>query len=318
MGMRALNCTRRGFDAMWYFCFILSLLLAPLLPGIINKTKAFYAGRHGPRLMQLYHDIAKLLRKGTVRSTTSTWVLTVAPSLSLAATLTAALFMPFGVTPSPLAFEGDLVVFFYILAAGRMATVLGSLDTGSAFEGMGASREVQFSALCEAVSFAVIAFLAMLTGRLSLSSALNGFDSTAWSQTGTSMALAVAAFFVALLSENSRVPFGDPETHLELTMVHEAMVLDNSGPDFALIEYASAIKLWLMVSFIVLLILPFHPSSSIVPTLLYFAGVFIMTIVIGVVESVIARFRFLKVPQVFAGALALALVAIMIFSFFKI
>lgn len=316
--MRAQNCTRRGINAMWYLCFILSLVLAPLLPGIINKTKAFFAGRRGPRILQLYYDIAKLLRKGTVRSTTSTWILAMAPSLSLAATLTAALFMPFGVTTSPLSFEGDIVVFFYILAAGRMAIVLGGLDTGSAFEGMGASREVMFSALCETVSFAVIAFLAMLTGRLSLSGALNGFDWTAWSQTGTSMALIVAAFFVALLSENSRVPVDDPETHLELTMVHEAMVLDNSGPDFALIEYAAALKLWLMASFIVLVILPFSPSPSIVPTLLYFGGVFIISIIIGVVESVIARFRFLKVPQVFAGALALALVAIMIFSFFKI
>ena len=303
---------------MWYICFFLSLLLAPLVPGIINNTKAFYAGRYGPRLLQRYYDIVKLLKKGTVRSTTSTWVLALAPSISLAATLTAALFMPFAVYKSPVSFEGDIIVFFYLLAAGRVALIFGALDTGSAFEGMGASREAQFSALCESIVFGVIAFIILLTGRLSLSTSLIGLDFTAWSQTGTSLALVAVAFFAALLAENSRVPFDDPETHLELTMIHEAMVLDNSGPDFAFIQYASALKLWLMISFIVLLILPLKATSPIVSGLLFFGGVFVISVIIGIVESVIARFRLLKIPQVFAGALALTLIAIMIYMVFEI
>lgn len=302
---------------MWYVCLLLSFILAPLLPGIINKTKAFFAGRKGPPVLQLYYDVAKLLRKGTVRSRTSTAVLRLAPSISLAALFTAALFMPFGMVHAPMAFEGDIILFFYILAAGRMATVLGALDTGSAFEGMGASREVQFSAMCEAVTFAIIGFLVMLTGNLSLSGVLNGFNSSAWTATGTSMLLSVLAFFVVMMSENCRVPFDDPETHLELTMIHEAMILDNSGPDLAFILYGSALKLWLLVSFMVLQILPLEPIAAGLQILAYFAGVLLLSGVIGIVESIMGRFRFLKVPQIFAGAFALSLIAILFFTFFK-
>ena len=302
---------------MWYLCLFASFILTPLLPGLINKTKAFFAGRQGPPVLQLYADIAKLLRKGTVRSNTSTIVLRLAPSISLASLFVAALFMPFGISPSPLAFEGDVILFFYILGAGRLATVLGALDTGSAFEGMGASREVQFSAMAEAVTFAILGFLALLTGHLSLSGALNGFDLTAWTHTGTSMALVVIAFFVVLMSENCRVPFDDPETHLELTMIHEAMILDNSGPDLAFILYGAALKLWILASFMVLQILPFEPIASGGQIAAYFAGVLLTAVVIGIVESVMARFRFLKVPQMFVGSLALALVAILLFTFFK-
>ncbi len=302
---------------MWYLCLLISLLLAPLLPGIINKTKAFFAGRKGPRVLQLYYDIAKLLRKGSVRSTTSTLVLQLAPSLSLATLLTAMLFFPFGMSASPLAFQGDIIVFFYLLATGRMVMVLGALDTGSAFEGMGASREVQFSALAEVVTFAVIGFLALLSGSTSLSGALNGFNTSAWTTTGTAMTLAAMACFVVLLAENCRVPFDDPDTHLELTMIHEAMILDNSGPDLAFIDYAAALKLWLLASFLVLLLLPFEPAWGHWRIATYFVGVLGTSVVVGITESIMARFRFLKIPQIFAGALAIALVAILLFSFFK-
>lgn len=303
---------------MWYFYLIISLVLAPLLPGIINKTKASSAGRNGPRVLQLYYDIAKLLRKGSVRSTTSTILLQLAPSLSLATLLTAMLFFPFGMSASPLAFQGDIIVFFYLLATGRMVMVLGALDTGSAFEGMGASREVQFSALAEVVTFAVIGFLALLSGSTSLSGALNGFNASAWTTTGTSMTLAAMACFVVLLAENCRVPFDDPDTHLELTMIHEAMILDNSGPDLAFIDYAAALKLWLLASFLVLLLLPFEPAwGATWRVATYFVGVLVTSVVVGITESIMARFRFLKLPQLFAGALAIALVAILLFSFFK-
>ncbi len=302
---------------MWYFCLLLSLLLAPLLPGIINKTKAFFAGRKGPPVLQLYYDIDKLLRKGSVRSTTSTIVLKLAPSISLAALLTATLFFPFGMSASPLEFQGDIIVFFYLLGAARMATVLGALDTGSAFEGMGGSREVQFSILAEVVTFAILGFLALLSGSTSLSGTLNGFDTSAWIATGTSMTLVALAFFIVLLSENCRVPFDDPETHLELTMIHEAMILDNSGPDLAFIHFGAALKLWLLTSFLVLLVLPLEPAWGAWSLVTYFGGVLLMGLVMGVTESIMGRFRFLKIPQIFAGALALALVAILLFTFFK-
>ena len=302
---------------MWFVSLLLSLALAPLLPGVINKTKAFFAGRRGPPVPQLYFDIAKLMRKGALYSTTTTAVFRLFPSLALAATLVAALFMPFGSAPSPLAFGGDVVLFFHLLAAARMATMLGALDTGSAFEGMGASREAQFSAFAEVVTFATLGFLALLTGRLSLAGALTGFDGNAWAANGTSLMLAAAAFFVVALAENCRVPFDDPETHLELTMIHEAMILDNGGPDLAFIHYGAALKLWLLLSFLALQVLPFGPGAGIPGALAYFAAMPLLAAAVGVAESVMARFRFLKVPQIFAGALALALVAILLFTFFN-
>ncbi|MGI5870135.1 MAG: respiratory chain complex I subunit 1 family protein [Kiritimatiellia bacterium] len=302
---------------MWFLSFLLSLVLAPLLAGVIRKTKAFFAGRRGPPLLQVYHDIAKLVQKGTVYSTTTTVVFRLFPTLSLAATLAAALFMPFGSAASPLAFEGDIVLFFHLLAAARMATMLGALDTGSAFEGMGSSREAQFSAFAEGVTFATLGFLALLTDQLSLTGTLTGFDGQAWANNGTSMALAVAAFFIVALAENCRVPFDDPETHLELTMIHEAMILDNGGPDLAFIHYGAALKLWLLLSFVALQILPIGSDEGLPGALAYFALMPLLAVVVGIVESIMARLRFLKVPKIFAGSLALVLVAILLFTFFN-
>lgn len=303
---------------MWFVSFILSLALAPLLPGIINKTKAFFAGRHGPPVLQLYFDIAKLMRKGAIYSTTTTAVFRLFPSLALAATLVAALFMPFGIATPPMAFSGDIVLFFHLLAAARMATMLGALDTGSAFEGMGASREAQFSTFAEAVAFATLGFLALLTRQTSLVGTLTGFGGSAWTTNGTSTMLAVVAFFAVVLSENCRVPFDDPETHLELTMIHEAMLLDNGGPDLAFIHYGAALKLWLLLSFLALQILPIAADTGPFAAIVYFVAMPLLAVVVGVVESVTARFRFLKIPQIFAGALALSLVAILLFTFFNV
>lgn len=302
---------------MWFLSFILSLVLAPLLPGIINKVKAFVAGRWGPPVLQLYFDMSKLLRKASIYSTTATAFVRLTPTISLATLLVAAAFMPFGTIAAPLAFQGDAVLFFYLLAAGRLSIVLGALDTGSAFEGMGASREVQFSALAETVVFAILGFLAMLSGDLSLSGSLSGFDISAWSVSGTSMLLAAVACFVVVLAENCRVPFDDPETHLELTMIHEAMILDHAGPDLAFLHYAAALKLWVLASFLALLILPLAPAASFLHIIIHFGTILLIAVVVGVVESILARFRFLKVPQLLVGSLALSLIAILFLHFFR-
>ena len=302
---------------MWFLSFFLSLALAPLLPGIINKVKAFFAGRWGPPVLQLYFDTIKLLRKASIYSTTTTSLVRITPAISLATLLVAAAFMPFGTAAAPLAFQGDAVLFFYLLAAGRLAIVLGALDTGSAFEGMGASREVQFSALAETVVFAILGFLAILSGDLSLSGALTGYNISAWTVSGTSMLLAAIACFVVVLVENCRVPFDDPETHLELTMIHEAMILDHAGPDLAFLHYAGALKLWILASFLALLILPLGPTASILRIFIHFGTVLLISVVIGIVESVLARFRFLKVPQLLVASLALSLIAILFLHFFR-
>ncbi|MBQ7393213.1 MAG: NADH-quinone oxidoreductase subunit H [Lentisphaeria bacterium] len=294
----------------WAVSALLSLLLAPLLPGIINRVKAFFAGRRGPSFFQLYYDIAKLLKKGCVYSSTATPILRLAPAAGLAALLAGVLLMPFGMNSSPFAFTGDILLFIYLLGFSRISGVLAALDTGSSFEGMGASREMQFSALAEGAFLAVTGFLVILTGKFSLTETLNGFTFGAWSYSGTAMLLIAAAFFLVMLAESCRVPFDDPETHLELTMIHEAMILDYGGPDLALILYGASLKLWLLASFFVLLILPCGMTSTWLNTAIYFVSVGFTAVMIGVVESVMARFRFLKVPQFINAATALAVLAI--------
>lgn len=303
-------------QTVWSICFLLSLILCPLFPGVINRTKAFFAGRHGPRYLQVYYDIFKLLRKASVYSRTTTDVLRLAPMALLGSLLTAALLLPFGMTESPLAFCGDFVLFFYLLGFGRVILVLGAMDTGSSFEGMGSSREMQFSAFAEVVIFCILAFLVLLTGRLHLTGVLNGSDVSAWIVSGTSMLFVAGAFFLVMLSESCRVPFDDPETHLELTMIHEAMILDYGGPDLGIILYSFSLKLWMLASFFVMLVLPMSNGEILSNVLAYFSGMMLTAVGIGILESILARFRFLKVPQMLIGAFCIALAGIILMLVF--
>ena len=299
----------------WAAGLIVSLLLTPLLPGIINKTKAFFAGRKGPRLLQMYYDIAKLLKRGSIRSTTSGGLVRMAPVLNLAVLLAALIFIPFANSISPFAFTGDVMLFLYLLGFGRIITVLGALDTGSAFEGMGASREVQFSALAEAATLMICAFLAVLTSSFSLGGMLLNTLNGPWIAGNAALIFAAFAMLIVLLTENCRVPFDDPETHLELTMIHEAMILDNGGPDLALIHYSAALKLWIFSILLVNMLLPgaISPAASL---LIQPAGVLLVGIVTGIIESTTARYRFLKVPQMLLTALAFAALALSLLPVF--
>ena len=295
---------------------VAAALLAPLFAGIVNQTKAFFAGRRGPGLFRLYFELAKLLRKSCPRSSTSTWVFDVAPAVSLAATLVATALFPWGPNPGASACA-SAALFFYLLAAGRFFTVIGALDTGSAFEGMGASREMQFSALVEPALFVVLGFLALLTGSSSLGGMLGGYDPTDWTHHSVSLVLAGVAFFVILLSESSRVPFDDPETHLELTMIHEAMVLDNAGPDLAFILYGSALRTLLLAAFLVAMLLPDLRGGEWTRTYAVFGGTALVAVAVGVVESVMARMRFLKTPRILLAALMTAVLGTLLFALFR-
>lgn len=295
---------------------LLSLLAAPLLPGIINRVKAFFAGRRGPSFIQLYRDLGKLVKKECVISASSGGIIRLAPSLLVVFTVTAAALLPAGRIDSPLSFNGDALLFFYLLGSCRVLSVLAALDTASSFEGMGASREVFFSALAEAAVFAVLAFLAISSESLSLFQMLymDGVDS--WIAF-TPLVLAFLAMFLVLLAENCRVPFDDPDTHLELTMIHEAMILDYSGADLAAIFYASSVKLWIFGSFIVTMllppvVLPFWGELAVI-----FGGNLFCAVLVGVVESSMARYRFLKVPPLLLAALVLAVLAILFQIFFN-
>lgn len=304
--------------AVYLAQFALALVLAPLLPGIINRVKAKFAGRHGKPVLQTYYDIAKLLRKGEVISRTTTWTFAVAPSVALAGTLCALALLPLGGAVSPLAFAGDFVLAAYLLGVGRFAIMLGALDTGSAFEGMGASREATFSALAEPVFFLALMVLTSLCLRLghgtdtafSLSTMFGGQTAGAWLTGKGELLLLPVILFILLLVENCRIPVDDPNTHLELTMIHEVMVLDHSGPNMALILYGAALKLWFFAALIAGLITPALPLWQQMG--LRVGIVLLLAAVVGIVESVMARLRMERVAYLLGAAAIMGMLTLIL------
>ncbi len=296
-----------------YIHVAVSLLAAPFLFGVINKVKAAFAGRKGPPLLQLYYDIVKLMRKGAVYSRTTTEVFRLSPLTSVAVGVLAVMTVPLGQKESLISFHGDIFFLAYLFGMARFATVLAAMDTGSAFEGMGASREVQFSMLAEPALLVGLAALSLLTGESSvagiLSSLRSGVDSTSGHVV---LPICVASLFIVLLAENARIPVDDPNTHLELTMIHEVMVLDHGGMDLGFIHYGAALKLWVFSSIIAGLLVPVKTSGPFAGVLLVSAALLLVTVSVGVVESTMARLRMLRVPQLLTGATILSLVALII------
>jgi len=281
------------------------LLLAPLLPGIINKVKAWVAGRTGPPVLQLYYDLAKLWRKGVVMSTLASPAFVAGPAVAWVAVTGAALLMPLGPTGSALSFRGDVLVLIYLLALARFCTAWAAMETGSAFEGMGAAREVSYAVLSEAAIIAAVLSLSVQTGSVTLTTMLAP-------SAGAGAVLLAAGLFVVLLAENCRVPFDDPNTHLELTMIHEVMVLDHGGPPFAAILHGASVKLLLFAVLLVQAVLPMGDLNPWAAAGVLAAGVWVVTIGVGLVESLLARLAFRRVPFLLTTAFLLCLFALLV------
>lgn len=285
---------------------VLLLVLPPLLLGVVTRTKSWVSGRTGPGLLQPYRDLARLLRKGATLSTTTTGVFRLGPVAAVATALIAGALVPLVPAHPVWGFAGDFVVFAYLMGLGRLATVLAALDTGSAFEGMGASREVAFSALVEPALFLGLGVLFRATGQLSFGPALGAALGLVWPHGALPLGLVAISLFLVFLSENCRIPVDDPTTHLELTMIHEVMVLDHSGPDFGFVLYGAAVKFTVLGTLFVDLVLP-----SVAPDLGPWAGLaarlgalLLLSVAVGAVESGMARLRLDRVPLYLAGALA--------------
>jgi formate hydrogenlyase subunit 4 len=286
-----------------------AVLLPPLLLGVINRVKAIFAGRQGPPLLQPYYDLAKLVRKSVVLSETTTWVFLFGPVVGVAAGLIAALIVPLGSSAPPLSFAGDFVFLAYLLALGRFFTMTAALDVGSAFEGMGAAREASFACLAEPVVFLGLLALTRITGHATMSTMLES-TSAGWHVAGASLLLIVASWFLVLLVENCRIPFDDPNTHLELTMVHEVMVLDHSGPAFGAVLYGASVKLFVFSALIVRLLIPLNGVAPWLSWPLFIAGVLAMAAAVGVVESTAARLRLPTIPTMLVGACVMSGLAV--------
>lgn len=281
---------------------LLALVLAPLLPGVINRAKAFFAGRNGPPLLQAYFDLGKLLRKGVVYSRTTTWVFRAGPIVNFACLLAVLVMLPLGRVPALVSFTGDLILLAYLLGLGRLATVLAALDTGSSFEGMGASREVQFAVFAEPALLVGLAALARHSQSLALSPMYADLSAFTWGDALPTALLLGAGFFILFLAENCRIPVDDPNTHLELTMIHEVMVLDHGSVDFAFVLWGSHLKLWVYGALLVGLGMPGAAGRPWVDLASGVAGLLGLAVATGIVESITARLRLLRVPQLLVGA----------------
>lgn len=269
---------------------IFILLLMPfIMLGVIKKTKAFWSGRKGVSILQPLWDFARLMKKDAVYSKTTSWVFKFAPIVGLASVLFASLFVPMANGVPMINIQFAFVIFAYTLSLGKFFSLLAALDTGSSFEGMGASREACFSTIVEPAFFIMMGSLSALTQVTSFDS-LKLILQKAGIYGILIIALVALTLFIMMLIETCRVPVDDPTTHLELTMIHEVMILDNSGVDLALISWGSAIKLFLFEALIANLVMPIGLNDWI-SIGLFIALTTLISMIVGTVESAIARFR---------------------------
>ncbi|NTW31871.1 MAG: hydrogenase [Bacteroidetes bacterium] len=269
---------------------IIMIFLASLIfPGIITRVKSIASGRKGPGLFQPIYDIIRLFKKGTIYSTTASFIFKIAPVVYFSTILSAAFLLPFNNMPGLLSFDGDFIAFSYILALGKFLMIIAALDTASAFNGMGASREALYSMLVEPAFFVLMASFAMLTGHTSFYEILSSLYFNSYIAVFTGI-LAAFNLYQIIMVENSRLPYDDPKTHLELTMIHEVMVLDNSGFDLALISYASSLKFVIYGTLISnFFFTPFMPLYFAI--LIFFTIQILFAIIIGLAESFRARYK---------------------------
>jgi formate hydrogenlyase subunit 4 len=295
---------------------VVLLAIAPLLTGVIRKLKAWMQSRRGPPVIQPYLDLAKLIHKGSVVSEDASWVTAITPYVCIVSMILAALLVPVFVTES-LGFLGDLIVLVYLFAMARFFMALAALDAGSTFGGMGSSREMLVSSLIEPAILLSFFTVAALTGTTSLVEVTGILATSGTSLIGPSLLLAFAAFIIALLAENARVPVDNPSTHLELTMIHEAMLLEYSGKDLAVMEYSSMVKLTLFITIAWSAFLPWGVATEItapalaVGLIIFLAKLLALAAAIAIIESSMAKLRLFRLPNLLTGAFILALLAVM-------
>jgi formate hydrogenlyase subunit 4 len=296
----------------------LILGLAPLVTGIIRKVKALLQSRRGPPILQPYYDLQKLFRKSSVVSSDASWISTITPYVCMATMVVAALLVPVFITAS-FGSLGDLIVVVYLFATARFFMALAALDAGSTFGGMGSSREMMISSIIEPAILLSIFSAALITGTTNLAGISQVLVVGGYDLVRPTLFLAFAAFFIATLAENARIPFDNPSTHLELTMIHEAMLLEYSGKQLALMELASMTKLLLFITIAWSAFFPFGMATeiSILPITLglivFLVKLLLFALAIALIESSMAKMRLFRLPNLLTGSFILAFLAVMSF-----
>jgi formate hydrogenlyase subunit 4 len=298
---------------------LLALCFAPLITGIIKKAKARLQNRQGPPVIQAYRDLLKLFRKGVILPSTASWVFRVTPYILFGTTLVIVLLVPTLFSPVPMHWAGDIITVVYLFAFGRFFLALASLDTGTAFGGLGSSREMSIAAIIEPAMMLAIFTVSVTAGSTNLSTIVSSLSTTPASAINPSHILAFAGLFIVTLAETGRIPVDNPATHLELTMIHEAMVLEYSGRYLALIEWASQMKLLIFLALLSNMFFPlgmadaFAPVPMLIALLAIAAKTVVLAIVVAVVESTNAKLRLFRVPEFLMVAFILSLLALILY-----
>ncbi len=303
-------------ESVIYILTIIGIpLLSPAVLGLIRKMKALMQSRHGASIFQPYLDLAKLFQKNEVISEDASWIFTFAPYIVFGSTLAIAWGIPLLGTVAALPATGDFLVFVYLIALGTFFLALAGMDTGGGFGGFGSSREMTFAALTEGGLIFSLAGVALMTGASTFAgmmSALQAAPLFAY----LPLSLSGAAFFLALLSENARYPVDNPATHLELTMVHEAMILEYSGKRLALMEWAAGNKLLMFIVIFANIFVPWSPAalgtSAVAALVVLFAKITIIAGTIALIESTMSKFRFFRVPDLLFTSFVLGVISIVI------
>lgn len=301
---------------------VLLLLVAPLLSGMIKALKARLQTRRGPNVLQFYRDIFKLLRKGMVIPDTASWIFSATPYMVFVTATLVGLMIPMTTTAAPLSLYGGVLAVVYLLALGRFFLALGGLDAGTPFGGLGSSREMTISAIAEPAMMLAIFTVALGANSTNLSEMAKLAVSQSWKFLAPSQMLAFAALFIVLIAETGRIPVDNPATHLELTMIHEAMILEYSGPYLALIEWGASIKQLVLMTLLVNTFFPFGLSLDwtarglALGLVFYLAKMLVLACLIVLVETSNAKLRLFRVPELLMVAFilgALALISTFLF-----
>jgi len=299
------------------FQTLLAVGLAPLVGGFIRWEKARLNGRRGAPPWQPYYEIQKLLGKEAVVSRTASWIFRATPFVVFSTAVVVASFVPLVAAPAGRVIAGDLFAAVYLLLLGTFFLALAGLDTGSPFGGMGASREMTVVALTEPTVALSIVALALNAGSTSFSQIVSRILAEPAAALGPGHLLAFAALFIVTLAETGRLPVDNPATHLELTMIHEAMVLEYSGPYLALIEWGASLKLFVFLALAVNLFMPWGIAVSLAPIPLviglvtFIVKIGVLATAIAVLETRVAKLRLFRVPELLSASFVLALLAVL-------
>ncbi|MBN2425680.1 MAG: NADH-quinone oxidoreductase subunit H [Calditrichaceae bacterium] len=293
---------------------LLLILLAPLFSGVVNKLKAKMTGRIGAPVLQPYYELKRLFRKETINASNSSFISRFSPILNFVAVIIAAAMLPVGFWKPLISFNGDIILFAYILGLARFFQILAAMDIGSSFEGMGAAREVTFALFAEPIFFFTIGSIAFVSGAASLYEIYHSIHLDNISYMVFVVICSISIFMLAV-TECSRMPVDDPNTHLELTMIHEVMILDNSGFDLFLYQYSGYIKLFIYTVLEISFFNPFGKESYLVYAGIFIVIAFALAFLLGMAETITSRYRMKNIPQYLLFATAIGILNLLIFTF---